>query len=60
MASIPAGSVIGAFVSTRWVSPEQRDRAIILCAVTAGVSLICARSGGHSQSLSYCVARRRP
>lgn len=40
MASIPAGSVLGAFASTRWISPERRERAIVPCAVVAGIPLI--------------------
>jgi len=40
MAAIPAGSVIGAYVFTRWVAPERRERAIIPCALAAGVPLI--------------------
>ncbi|RZT84414.1 transmembrane secretion effector [Pseudonocardia sediminis] len=39
MAAIPAGSVVGALVFTRWVRPEVRERTTLPLAIAAGLPL---------------------
>ncbi|MBN9739443.1 MFS transporter [Pseudonocardia sp. P1] len=42
MAAIPAGSVVGAVVCTRWVSQPVRERAMLPLAVLAGLPLLAS------------------
>ncbi|MET0191507.1 MAG: MFS transporter [Pseudonocardia sediminis] len=39
MAAIPAGSVVGALVFTRWVPPQVRERTTLPLAIAAGLPL---------------------
>jgi MFS family permease len=57
LASDPIGSVIGTFIFTRWVRPDQRPRLVgVLSVIAAALLLICLLQPGLVVSMALFMA----